>query len=513
MAVRRQLSGLPLVEDNRSTILRIRCSDLARLEKHAFRRYPHREWGTFFQFGYRRTLWGLALSYVDGLWPHLDDLDRQVDLTRFRDQYSRRAFHQAAAGPLAIGVVHSHPEGCHTWPSALDDDMDKYFARELSAFGGGIPYCSMIVQRSPDTGFTFTGRVFDRGEWLPVETLFAIGERIDRFTSEASEVAFDEGATESDASESARARLMAVLGQRSLERLRDATVGIVGCSGTGSPAIHVLARAGVRGFVLVDPERFATSNLERFHGSVWEDISQQPAYKVELMIRLIESINPNAHITALAGNVLHENAIDELLRCDVVMGCTDTHHGRATLSDLAQHYLLPSLDLGVLMEGKDGRVMSQLAEVTIYSPSLPCAFCSGRIDGTELGNELMPEEERLARQVEAEHAAARGADPDQYWRQRARQLHTVGYLTTMMGALGAGYVEGWLTAAFSLPHSWFQFDIGRERLGVVAPPRTRLDGCTCGHHVGWGDMARTYRNVARPAHWPCRALLLHRTDP
>jgi len=40
----------------------------------------------------------------------------------------------------------------------------------------------------------------------------------------------------------------------------------------------------------------------------------------------------------------------------------------------------------------------------------------------------------------------------------------------MLGALGAGYVEGILTGAFQPPHSWFQFDIGRQRLAVVAPP-------------------------------------------
>jgi hypothetical protein len=312
-------------------------------------------------------------------------------------------------------------------------------------------------------------------------------------------------------SEATRARLVSVLGQPSAIRLERATAGFIGCSGTGSPAAHVLARAGVGNFVLVDPERFANSNLERMHGSRFDHINCEPSpYKVEIVAGLIKSINPSANITTFAGNILHENVIDDLLRCDLLLGCTDTQHARAKLSDLAQHYLLPSLDLGVLMEGENGRLTSQIADIVMYSPDFPCAFCSGRIDGIELRNELISEEERWTRQIEAKEAAERGDDPDQYWRQRARQLHTVGYLTTMLGALGAGYAEGLLTGTFGLPNSWFQFDVGRERLAVVAPPRDRIAACCCPHHIGWGDAAKPYRNVVKPEHWTHNALLLRR---
>jgi len=386
--------------------------------------------------------------------------------------------------------------------------MDSYFAREFGAYGKGKPYCSLILQGNPITGFTFTGRVYDRGEWLPVEKLLTVGDQIELFSSEAEEPRPATMGT----SEATRARLVSVLGQPSAVRLEQSTAGIIGCSGTGSPAAHVLARSGVGSFVLVDPKRFAASNLERMHGSQWDHIERYPApYKVEMVADLIKSINPNANITTLAGNILHENVIDELLRCDLLLGCTDTQHGRAKLSDLAQHYLLPSVDLGVLMEGQNGRLTSQLSDIVIYSPDFPCAFCSGRIDGIELSNELMSEDDRSKRQIQAKEAAERGDDPDQYWRQRPRQLHTVGYLTSILGSVGAGYAEGWLTGAFTPPHSWFQFDIGRERLDVVVPPRDRNAACACSRHLGWGDLAKSYRNVSKPEHWPNRALLLSRT--
>jgi hypothetical protein len=365
-----------------------------------------------------------------------------------------------------------------------------------------------VLQRNPDTGFSFTGRVYDRGEWLPLEKLINVGESIELFTSQATEP----DPTPDDIVNTAHARLISLLGLPSAVRLRNATIGIIGCSGTGSPAAHVLARAGVGNFVLVDPQRFEDSNLERQHGSRWEHVElKSKPYKVELVTDLISSINPTANITAFAGNILHDNVHDELLRCDLLVGCTDTQHARAKLSDLSHHYLIPAIDLGVLMEGEDGKVTSQVCDLMVYSPDMPCAFCSERIDGLELSYELMSDEERARRQLEAEDAIQRGDDPDQYWRRRPRQLHTVGYLTTMLGALGAGYAEGMLTGTFHPPHPWFQFDAGQARLGVAVSPRLSVEGCVCGQHLGWADAAAAYRTVARPAHWPKRGMLLSRS--
>lgn len=491
--------------DGPTCILRMQEADLRSLERVVFTRYPEREWGTFIRFGYRRTSWGLSLSLVDLMPPGPGEMDRQSPLAVFRDTYSRRAFHMAA-GPLAVGVVHSHPEGCWTWPSSLDDDMDGYFARELSAYSSGKPYCSLILQRS-EAGLTFSGRVHDRGRWLHLSILLTIGERrIHRYTSEL----FSPGEPSSTSDgESPSARLEAVLGSSSASRLAGAAVGVVGCSGTGSPVVHTLARAGVREFVLVDPERLSPSNLERMHGAYFGDVqSQRPPLKVEIMQRLISLINPRARTRCLAGNVLHDNVLDELLRCDLVLGCVDSYHGRAALSDYSRHYLLPALDVGVLMEGADGRVASQVVEISRYAPTDPCGFCRRRIDSAAMAFELMSETELAERARQAAEAERRGGDPDAYWRGRPRQLHTVGYLTTTAGALLAGYAEGWLTGAFSMPHATFQFDPSKERLGVVAPPEEGVSDCSCAAEVGWADASRSRRSVAMPKHWSRRAILV-----
>jgi len=188
-------------------------------------------------------------------------------------------------------------------------------------------------------------------------------------------------------------------------------------------------------------------------------------------------------------------------------------HARLAASDFSEHYLLPFLDVGIAMNGQNGQVTEQLVNFTEYGPGLPCGLCGKAIDMAELAYELMPDAERALRKEQARKAIERGDNPDHYWRGGERQLHTVGYLTTAAGALAAGYAEGMLTGAFAPPHSNFQFDIGKPRFGLVAPPRVREAGCTCGTHMGWGDAARSYRTVGLPEHFGKRGLLLFRGSP
>ena len=505
MAAQSLVSPIQLVGDGREAILRIRDVDRLKLEKHLFQRYPDREWGTFFKFGFRRTSWGLAISYVEPILPVPGDLMRQTEITEFAPQYNLRAFRLGHNDGIAIGVAHSHPAGLMTRPSELDDDMDGYFAKELMHYTEGKPFCSIIFQRDERFGFTFSGRIFDRGEWFPLTTLFTIGDTIERDTSEL----FPGNSADADSfgEESTTERLAQVLGEPSAKRLRVARIGIIGNSGTGTPVGNTLARAGVGAFVTVDPQRVSRSNHERTPSTIHDDFAYEPLpFKAALMKRMILSINPVAEVSAYVGNALQCNVIDDLLRCDMVLGCTDTVQGRVLLSDLTKHYLLPSIDVAVDMEGRSGRLTSQIVQFTRYSPNSPCTFCYDLINASDMAAELMTEEERVMRQSEAKAAVERGESPDPYWRSE-RQIHTVGYLTSAAGALAAGYAEGWLTGAFAMPHDAFQLDIGQPQFGMV-PVRVSDTECTCGNRIGWGDLAKQYRNVANPKHWRSRAIRL-----
>ena len=132
-----------------------------------------------------------------------------------------------------------------------------------------------------------------------------------------------------------------------------------------------------------------------------------------------------------------------------VLGRTDTNHSRAMLGDLALHYLLPSFDVGVGIESDAGKISAQVCDFAMNSPGEPCPFCDGRIDHDQLAVELMSDEERAQRKEAALDAERRGIDGRQYWRGERPQLLTVGYVTTTVGGLLAGYTIGWLTGAFA----------------------------------------------------------------
>ncbi|MEM9480513.1 MAG: ThiF family adenylyltransferase [Verrucomicrobiota bacterium] len=489
--------GRPSLVSNRRALFRITESARRDLEKLVFSRHPDREWGSFCWFGYRKTPWGLALSYASPLPPNPGDLRRDSGIVSFNPDYIDRAVDELADSRLALGVVHSHPAGCAVFPSGLDDDMDNHFGREMfPPFAPDRPYASLIVNRSADGALEFSGRVLFEGEWLPVSTIYSAGEALVRIESS---ISAQKPPPLTEDTLRVLKRWLGLVDRASVDRLRRSVVGIVGCSGTGSPAIEVLARAQIGEFVLVDPDRLSYSNIERVHGSKISDLKvHPPPYKVQIMARMIREVNPSAKITIIAGSSLDPICIDELLRCDLIFGCTDSNNGRAHLGDLASRYLVPVIDVGVLPDGEGGRISQQMTEIMRLSPDDACPFCHGRIDAAALSAEIMSLEEIEEAEFQAEEAKNRGDDPDPYWQGRPAQLPSVGYHTTLGGALAGGYGLNWILQTAEMPHSRFQFDHGAKGFGFCPAESAANPDCGCERFKGHSDQAEL--SITKPKH-------------
>ena len=52
-----------------------------------------------------------------------------------------------------------------------------------------------------------------------------------------------------------------------------------------------------------------------------------------------------------------------MLDADVVLSCTDTQHGRLAIADLASRFLVPAIDVGVVLEGGEGVVSAQVIQL------------------------------------------------------------------------------------------------------------------------------------------------------
>jgi hypothetical protein len=159
------------------------------------------------------------------------------------------------------------------------------------------------------------------------------------------------------------------------------------------------------------------------------------------------------------------------------------------------------------MRAKEGKLTEQIGELARYSPEEPCPWCLGRIDQKALAYELMSEAEHEQRAKAAAEAVARGVDGGQYWGDKPPRELTVGYMTTAVGAMLAGYAEAWVMGAGPMPHQRFQFDLGMPLLGVVSANRQRRAECSCRRTKGWGDQARVERSVTIPENWEKAAII------
>jgi len=300
------------------------------------------------------------------------------------------------------------------------------------------------------------------------------------------------------------ARLAAAFGEEAADRLAEATIAVIGAGGTGSPALEVLARAGVGHLIAVDPDSFSESNLERVHGSTAADVrprSSSPTPKVQIAYRHLTAINPQLRITAIQGRIPQPEVIDALVHANVVIGCTDQQHSRLALSDLAVRYLVPAIDCGVSLEGKGGRVTGQVIQLVRLEPSDPCVLCRQMTNAARVAQELMSDEERDRRRAMAARARERGEPDEGYW-QDEPQLNTVGYLTTAAGALAAGYAIGWVTGRFEPPFARLQMNLSAPYFDVTDDRISTRADCTCSRMRGTGDQGIADAFVTVPFHWP-----------
>lgn len=123
----------------------------------------------------------------------------------------------------------------------------------------------------------------------------------------------------------ARHLVLAEVGGPGQQRLKAATVLIVGAGGVGSPAALYLAAAGVGTLRIIDGDTVSLSNLQRQILFDTADIDQP---KVEAAAGRLSAINPHVHIEALNHPLTVENVAEVIAGVDVVLDGTDDFETR-----------------------------------------------------------------------------------------------------------------------------------------------------------------------------------------
>lgn len=123
---------------------------------------------------------------------------------------------------------------------------------------------------------------------------------------------------------------LAGFGPAAQERLKAASVLVVGAGGLGCPALLYLAAAGVGRIVIVDPDSVDASNLQR---QVLYSSADQGKGKAQAAAARLAALNPLVRVEGLPIRLDRSNAVELVRSCDVVVDGSDNFETRYLVND------------------------------------------------------------------------------------------------------------------------------------------------------------------------------------
>lgn len=250
-------------------------------------------------------------------------------------------FSEAARKKMVVLKIHSHPSGFAKF-SSLDDKADRALLGSLlHLVPSETGHASAVML--PD------GKIFARVlgtnlRFNQVRRVSVIGDTVSVFgDSMALKKPFDE----------ALLRTQQAFGPGTVSLLVGMRIGVVGCSGTGSWVVEMLARLGVGELVLVDPDVVERKNLNRIVNSTAADATAGRA-KVKIFASAIRRLKIGTTVRTYHADILQRKVVEALAGCDFLFGCMDSADGRDALNRISAFYTIPYIDVGVHLQA-DGR--------------------------------------------------------------------------------------------------------------------------------------------------------------
>lgn len=263
---------------------------------------------------------------------------RTPTAVRWRVEESMSCIAKAVSKGFAVLKIHTHPEGAQEF-SALDDRSDRELLGGISRMTDQ-PSTHLSAFMLPDG--SIHARVWHGGEHQGrVARVSVVGDDVQIL-----------GGGSVDITE-AELKTRQAFGDATTMLLKSLTVGVVGCSGTGSWVVEQLARLGVGRLVIVDPDRMERRNLNRIVNSTLAS-AESSELKVEVARQAVEAMGFSTIVMAIPADLTDGSAIEALAECDFLFGCVDSADGRDILNRIATFYLIPYIDVGVRLDA-DGQ--------------------------------------------------------------------------------------------------------------------------------------------------------------
>lgn len=250
---------------------------------------------------------------------------------------------RAAETDSAILKIHSHPSGFPKFSETDDEANSQLFESVYGWTDGDAPHASCVMLPN---GQMFGRIIKPSGEFEPLATIAVAGDDLHFWHSD-----MNSGET---VPEFARRHAQA-FGAGTFNILRRLSVAVVGCSGTGSPTIEMLARLGVGRLVIVDPDQVEEKNLNRILNTMLDD-ARRGEFKVDALARAVRQMGTGTEVVSVVGNLFDAETVKTVAECDVLFGCMDSVDGRHLLNKIAVFYSIPFFDLGVKLvaDGEGG---------------------------------------------------------------------------------------------------------------------------------------------------------------
>jgi molybdopterin/thiamine biosynthesis adenylyltransferase len=266
---------------------------------------------------------------------------------------------------LAVVVFHSHPRDCLRFSPADDVADQELFEIAFNRLDSEDRHMSAIM----DPDGNFLARAYGPDLVATMADRISIIGRQWQFRSDKAHEILPE-----------LDRQLRAFGASSFQAFANLRVAIVGCGGTGSAVAMLLARIGIRNFVLIDKDYVDKTNVNRMHFSS-RDAAAKQRQKVDVVKEGMMATGLPMDIVTIAEKVSDPRALAALQGCDLVFGCTDDHMGREVLNRMAHFYYIPVIDLGLLIEPNEaGGYDTFDGRVTVVQPGYTCQTCRGLID-------------------------------------------------------------------------------------------------------------------------------------
>ncbi len=147
------------------------------------------------------------------------------------------------------------------------------------------------------------------------------------------------------------------------QRLRDASVAVVGAGGLGSPSLLYLAAAGVGRLGVMDDDAVDLSNL---HRQVLHDTAAIGSAKVDSAAARLRALNPHVDVVEHRVRLVAATATEALGSYDVVVDGSDSFATRYLVNDACLLLGVPLVWASVL--GFDG-------QLSVFGAGGPCLRC------------------------------------------------------------------------------------------------------------------------------------------